>query len=349
MERPKFNPELEMQSGKLYKESPGMFGRPVAPLPKFSSPITPKENALMVLRDKVKPLWIPNQMQDFNLIQPMVMKDAKARVEGGLDWFGVEWIAQPELGSSMVDHTKGCRLKSIADWEKEIEWPNLSEVDWESNAAYLKTFYDKDRLTYCTLVNGLFERLISILSFEEALIALILERDAVNSFFEKLCDWYIELFGILKKYYDVEVICFHDDWGSQLAPLFSADCLTSCIIPHIKRLAGAAHELGIIFDLHSCGKVEEFVPYMIEAGVDMWEGQNNNDKAAIRKKYEGQIAVFDSLKFKPDDDYVEIIRDYVESLAADGGAVVRISDPDNDNTIKYMQALYSASRDVYSR
>lgn len=92
MLRPKFDAGVEFSEAGSYKVSEGLYGNALFELPKFNTPITPKENALMVLREKKKPFWLPNLYQDFNIIQPMVMPDAAARVHGGLDWFGVEWI-----------------------------------------------------------------------------------------------------------------------------------------------------------------------------------------------------------------------------------------------------------------
>ena len=351
MLRPKFDARVEFSEAGSYKASEGLYGNALFELPKFNTSITPKENAFMVLREKKKPFWLPNLYQDFNIIQPMVMPDATARVHGGLDWFGVEWIPQPELGAAMVDHTKGRKLDDITVWEDKIDWPDLNSPDWEGNSQLLKTTYERNRLTYSVVVNGMFERLISLLSFEEALVSLVLEKDAVKRFFSRLTDWYIELFEILKRYYQIDLICFHADWGSQRAPLFSCECLKECILPYIFRLADAAHQIGLIFNLHSCGKVETFVPYMIEAGVDAWEGQDINDKKALREQFKNQIVFIDVFRMDPDTEderLINAIHEYVDTIAYDGGSILKINDPDRDKTIMQIKELYRYSRMAYS-
>ena len=37
------------------------------------------------------------------------------------------------------------------------------------------------------------------------------------------------------------------------------------------------HELGVLFDMHSCGKIEAVVPEFVELGIDAWQGMEIND------------------------------------------------------------------------
>ena len=104
-----------------------IYGSTEGKAPKYNYPITPKENMLRMLRGE-KPLWVPNQQIENNQIQPVVMPDAKARNFGGTDWFGIQWTYEPLSHAAMV--TPGTRaLSDIENWEKEIQWPDLSEID----------------------------------------------------------------------------------------------------------------------------------------------------------------------------------------------------------------------------
>ena len=349
MQRPKFDP-AELESAGMYRPCGGVHGRVLPALPKFNTPVTPKENALLMLRDKMTPLWLPNLTQDFNMAQTLLMPDTRARIYGGLDWFGVEWIPQPEQNAAMVDHSKGHLLSDITNWESEVVWPNLNELDWAGDAEKIKASFDPDRLTYGVVVNGMFERLISLISFEEALVALMLEPDAVRSFFEALTRWYIKLFVILRKHYGLDIICFHDDWGSQRAQMFSTDCLKECVLPYIAQLVEEAHRLGMYFDLHSCGKIEPLVPLMIEVGVDAWEGQDINDKAALTREYGNRLVMMDVLNMSADavpEDANRTIRDYIDTLAYSGGHLPKINNEDAAKLADQMKEFYRYSRIKY--
>lgn len=87
---------------------------------------------------------------------------------------------------------------------------------------------------------------------------------------------YCEMLERMKKYLHIDMVTFHDDWGTQRAPFFSLNTCMEMIVLYLKRICARAHELGMIFELHSCGMDEPLVPAMLESGVDMWAGQNLN-------------------------------------------------------------------------
>ena len=273
--------------------SMGRFGSPL-----LNTPITPRENFLMFLRGE-KPLWIPSG-RDGMSITPAINRDNIARGfvfeatpfdpntdGGGPDMFGVEWEYVPTVGGSMV-RPGNPKVPDIEEWEDYIEFPDLDSWDWEGSAARnQKLIEQKDLMFGVTILNGLFERLISFCEMSNAMIAMVDEdeQEGVHRLFDKLADFYIRLIAKFKEYYHIDYITFHDDWGSQRAPFFSLDTVREMIVPYLKRIVDATHEMGLFFELHSCGKNELLVPAMIEAGVDMWNGQPMNDKKMLVEKY----------------------------------------------------------------
>jgi hypothetical protein len=237
---------------------------------KRKSPIAPRENYMRLFKGG-KPLWIP-LAGDLNSFNPIIVPDNICRamvtetetVEpekcGGLDWFGVRWNYVPVAGGSMVQPGDP-KVKDITQWEKYIAFPDLDKLDWEGSALKNKNYLDDDRPCNMTIFTGLFERLISFIDFEGAAVALIDEDEqpAVHRLFDRLADFYIDLIKHFKKYYNVEIITFHDDWGSQRSPFFSTDTWEEMILPYLKRIIDAAHKLGVLFELHSCGMIEPIV------------------------------------------------------------------------------------------
>jgi hypothetical protein len=62
------------------------------------------------------------------------------------------------------------------------------------------------------------------------------------------------------------------------------------IVPALKKIVSFVHnDLGLYFDMHSCGKNELLVPAYIEAGCDSWSGQDMNDKPMLYDKYGDKI------------------------------------------------------------
>ena len=199
---------------------PGIYGAPDTIVPKHNYPITPKENMLRLLRGEM-PLWVPNQTLDNNAIQPMVMPDARARSFGGTDWFGIEWEYEPLTKAAMVKPGTR-RLSDLTNWREELVFPDLSAIDWQKDyEENYKGRIAEDRLSYFVIVNGLFERLADLTSFEDTFCYLLEEPEELTAFYDKLADWHIELIKIAKEVYHADMILFHDDMGTQRSTFFS--------------------------------------------------------------------------------------------------------------------------------
>lgn len=282
-------------------------------MPRLNTPITPRENFLMLLRGE-EPLWMPLG-GDAGTMTPSIVPDNVSRgfvIEavpfdpnkdgGGPDMFGVEWEWVPTAGGSMVRPGMP-KVPDITEWENYITFPDIDSYDWAGSAeANRKNIESNDRLRGATILNGLFERLISFCNMNEAMVAMVDEdcQEGVHRLFDKLADFYPKLIKKFKEYYNIDVLTFHDDWGSQRSPFFSLDTVEEMIVPYLKRIVDATHDMGIYFELHSCGKNEMLVPAMIDAGVDLWAGQPMNDKRMLVEKYGDKIILGASPEISPE-------------------------------------------------
>lgn len=255
------------------------------PLPPIiNSPITSRENYLRFAR-REKPMFMPTDLDEIHL-SPRVFPDAVARhfvvdneeplsedaIEAD-DMFGITWVYVPTVGGSMV-RPGNPKVKDIEHWEDYISFPDIEKWDWDRSAKVNKLLFCKELAFNIWIMNGLFERLISFMDFEDAAVALIDEdqQESVHRLFNQLADLYVNIIEHIKKYFNPDIIYFHDDWGSQKSPFFSLDVCREMIVPYLKRVIDATHKNGMIFDFHSCGHIESMVPAMIEAGVDIWCG-----------------------------------------------------------------------------
>ncbi len=296
------------------REGPNM-GRGAFPL--FDTPISPRENYLMFLRGE-EPLWMPIARDSIS-VTPAIVRDNIARGfvfeatpfdpnkdGGGPDMFNVDWEWVPQVGGSMV-RPGAPKVEDITEWEDVIEFPDPDSWDWAASAEKNRALIEqKDVLFGATILNGLFERLISFCEMSPALVSMIDEdeQEAVHRLFDRLADFYPKIIRKYKEYFNIDILTFHDDWGSQRAPFFSLDTVREMLVPYLKRIVDATHELGVYFELHSCGKNELLVPAMIEAGVDMWNGQPMNDKRMLAEKY-GDKIILGAAPVEITDDYTD--------------------------------------------
>ncbi len=257
--------------------------------------VTSRENMLRLFRGET-PAWLD---WDVNQILPRIVPDNVARgivrdalpfdadtQAGGPDWLGIRWIYEPQNRGSFVAPGSP-RVTDILCWEERVSLPDLDAPDWAASAAENAPLRDPARLTGTTIFTGFFERLISLMDFENAAIALVdeEEQEGVHRLFEALADFYDRLIGKFKEYYDIDVLEFHDDWGTQRAPLFSRAVCEEMLLPYLTRVVESCHRRGILFRMHSCGFIEPLVPVLIAAGADCWGGQPLNDKWKLYEQY----------------------------------------------------------------
>lgn len=264
--------------------------------PVLKTPIKPYENFKMFLSGET-PLWMPSTLET-KMFNPMILPDniAKNMVTEGTfhfpkelihkDYFGIEWEFVPSARGAIVRPGKPF-LEDVNDWEEKIVFPDVSKFDWDGARRKNEEYLNDARAIQMTIFTGIFERLVSFMDMTPALVALIDEdqKTAVQGLFDRLCVFYDELFYHISKWFEPDLLWFHDDWGSQRAPLFSLEVCREMLVPYLRRIVDSAHKYGIGFEFHCCGNNELLVPAMIEAGVDMWAGQEMNDKAKLYQLY----------------------------------------------------------------
>lgn len=272
-------------------------GVPDTPL--YDFPVTPREAYIGLM--KREPIW---QITNFEatMFCPNVYPDNVARgfmIEanplpreryGGEDIFGIEWQYVDVAEGSMVKPGQPL-LHDANEWEEKLIWPDVNRWDWEGSARANNTYLSKGAATLGWIMNGYYERLISFMDFDNAVMALIDEdqQDAVKALFNKLTDLYIQIVDKFIEHYDADGFTVHDDWGSQRAPFFSPETAKEMVVPAMKRLTDHIHNRGKIADLHSCGHLEMQVPQIIAAGWDSWTPQPMNDTHMLYEKYGDQI------------------------------------------------------------
>ncbi len=299
MSIPKFDPkELEVVG-----EVPAS---PMAPALKvFNTPVTAKEAVKAMLERK--PYWqITGMMLETRIFTPRILPDNVARAfvfesipfdpntGGGKDMFGIEWEYIPQVGGSMVRPGKPF-IDDANEIAEKVVWPDVDSWDWEKSADENNdTHLESDKFNLCWFQNGWYERLISFMDFEGAIMALIDEdqQDAVHAFFDKLSDLYIKIFDkFITHFPKIDGFYIHDDWGSQKETFFSPATAEEMIVPYMKRVTDFIHSKGKYCELHSCGQLFKQVPNMIKAGWDAWGGQAMNDTQKIYELYGDQIMV----------------------------------------------------------
>ena len=297
--RPAFREEELAVQGHYTHVIPVLTG-----VPKLASPVTTRENTLLMMNGRT-PYWYPMVGMiggDYRPLRPRMFPDLLVAhdvmdgeppfdfsslppVLGG--WFDTRWRYVQTVGGPMIEPGSQ-KIDDMNDWQK-LTWPNLDDYDWEGSAERNKDYVNCGLPVEFCIPTGYWERLMSLLEVDLAAVALVDEdqKGAVHAFYTKLTDFYEDYLERVRKYYHADLILMHDDWGHQRSQFFSNETHREMILPYFSRFVKKAHDLGMRFELHCCGKSEGLVENMIEAGVDLWNPQDMNDIHGLAERYRG--------------------------------------------------------------
>ncbi len=154
---------------RVREQVPTLFGPPADV---FTTPITSRENTLLLYRGKT-PLWSPFAFGEHSMLMIDCDPENRARSpKGGVDGYGVEWVYVDVVGGAMVKPGRP-KCPDIAEWEKYVTIPDPDQWDWEGCFVRNRERLSPDRCTYIAVPGCLFERLIAIMDFQNAAMALI--------------------------------------------------------------------------------------------------------------------------------------------------------------------------------
>ena len=211
---------------------------------------------------------------------------------GGYDGFGVRWVSPSSGAGAQIPAPGEFILKDVTKW-KDVSFPDLELFDWESCVAMEMKDVNRDELVVdFGSGNGVFERLATLMGFEEALLAMAEEPEACNDFYTALTDFKIKVAEKVHKYYNPLCFTYYDDIATERGLFMSPDTFRSLIKPHHKRLCQTVINLGMKPIYHCCGKAEVIVEDMIDCGYEAWTSvQPTNDISSILEKYSDKLAI----------------------------------------------------------
>jgi len=150
----------------------------------------------------------------------------------------------------------------------------------------------RDRFRYLSLGFSLFERAWILRGMNEILIDMLEAPEFVDELLDAILEFDLAMLGHFLQY-DFDAVLFGDDWGQQRGLLFGARLWRRFIKPRIAQLYGAVKRAGKVVMIHSCGKVQELFPDLIEVGLDVF----NPFQPEVMDPYEMKRQFGDRLSF----------------------------------------------------
>ena len=268
--------------------------------------MTKKELFLSVMRNE-KPLkWMGYGFEAFTktmfhcIIDPISIWDILfIQGEHVVDHWGVvhRYLPDKDPGIIPMVNEQNQVIKDITHWRDYVTFPEIpTDLDWKATQDQIAQVDRDQELVMVPTFRGLFERAHCLMTFEDTLVNMYEEPEAMNEFFGAYCDWKLKVAEALCDNLDFDVIHSHDDWGSKTAMFFSIDKFRELLKPHYKRLYDYYHKRGKIVQHHCDCYATDVAPELVDLGVEMWQGVlPSNDIKRIQRETQGKLLLMGGL------------------------------------------------------
>lgn len=150
---------------------------------------------------------------------------------------------------------------------------------------------DRENQYVCAVqTQGIFERLHALMGMEDALANFYEEPEEMEELIAFLTECELDFAKTMIEKCHIEAVLHHDDWGATENSFMSPAMFEEFILPAYKKIYGFYKENGILIVHHNDGYARNLVPYMVEMGIDIWQGAiPANDVPSLIEEFGGQI------------------------------------------------------------
>ncbi len=250
----------------------------------------------------------------------------------------------PEL----IDYT----IKDPGTWQEhkdKFKW-DADKVNWEGTKKMYSSAREQDKFVYF-FGGGLgYDRVMRIVGVENLLIALIENPKWVHEMYETICQAIINAAeSLISRGFEFDGAFVYDDMGYRNGTLFSPKIFKELEFPYHKRIYSFFKERGMKTILHSCGGIMDFVPGLIEAGLDCLsplETKAGMDLIKLKKQFGDELSFMGGIDVRkmahPGEDVMEDEIHTKVSFAKQGGGFIYHSDhsvPDDVSFERYRKVV----------
>jgi len=260
--------------------------------------LTAKQNMREVLRGG-KPERFVNQYEAVSLLFHPYMMFSGAMAERGkpdiVNAWGVTNSFPAHVPGAFPVHTKDkIVVQDIERWRDYVKAPPLDFTDeqWEISKAIYDAVDGEQTYKAAFIAPGLFEQTHHLCEIANALTYYITNPFEMHELIQYLTEWELKLAEGICKNLKPDAIFHHDDWGSERSTFLRPEMFAEFFLEPYKAIYGYYKSHGVELIIHhSDSYAATLVPYMIEMGIDIWQGcMESNNVPELIKKYGGKIS-----------------------------------------------------------
>ncbi|MDD7390107.1 MAG: uroporphyrinogen decarboxylase family protein [Lachnospiraceae bacterium] len=318
--------------------------------------LTKKQNLLETIHGG-NPDRFVNQYEAFAMVfHPIMTQSAMPQYgeENVVNAWGVtnSWpIGTP--GSFPVHTPEKIVVKDITHWRDYVKAPatSLPDAAWEPFIAQAEAIDRNEYFVTPFVAPGIFEQCHHLCEIQNTLINFYEEPDDLKDLIKFLTEWEVKQAEEICKHLKPDGLFHHDDWGSQTSTFISPDMFEEFLLPAYKDIYGCYKENGVeLIVHHSDSYAATLVPYMIDMGIDIWQGvMTTNNIPELIKKYGGKISFMggiDSAKIDYEGWTPEVVAKEVKRACDECGKLYFIPSASQGLAMSTFEGVYEATTEA---
>ncbi|NLA75142.1 MAG: uroporphyrinogen decarboxylase [Deltaproteobacteria bacterium] len=185
-------------------------------------------------------------------------------------------------------------IKDITKWREVVKSPRLDypESEWAKYKPAVEAI-DREEVFATVFVSpGVFDQTHYLMGVDTALMNLVMEPEAMKELINYITEWELGYAKLLCEHFKPDAVFHHDDWGTHISSFMSPDMFNEFFVDSYKKIYGYYKANGVELVVHHNDSYSaNLVPYMIEMGIDIWQGcVTTNNTPELVKKYGGKIS-----------------------------------------------------------
>jgi uroporphyrinogen decarboxylase len=227
------------------------------------------------------------------------------------DEFGVQWDRSVDKDIGVV-----CNCVLTSENLNDYAFPDPDDPSrYERFPQGLER--NQHNLVVCTIGFSLFERAWTLVGMDTILAAMLSDRDFAHAVFDRLLALNLRLIENVCRF-QIDAVMFGDDWGHQHGLLMGGPLWREFVKPRVQQMYAAVRGAGKYVFIHSCGKVDELFPDLIECGLHVFNPFQPEvmDPFDIKRRYGSQLTFFGGISTQRTLPYATVseVRDEVRRL-----------------------------------
>ena len=191
-----------------------------------------------------------------------------------------------EPGAMPIVNDETKVVRDVTKWRDYVEFFDFRDkgLDWTQAKADAEKIRAEGKFVMVWNVTGLFEMSHFLMGFEDTLMNLLEEPEAMHDLINAIKDFKISQQTYIIEQLKPDIFMTHDDWGSKTSLFMSPDLWREFYKEPWREIVKNIKDQGCVLMHHADSYLEPIVKDMLEIGIDFWQGAlPTNDIQKIKK------------------------------------------------------------------